>query len=293
MRILVAIDGSDGANAAVAWLGRLPLPAGQTIKVMTAVVPPLAVFDVDKANKVREELLARARRLVDDTAAQLRAHGVALGEVTEDDARDAIVAAAGDWRADLIVMGARGRRAAARFLLGSVSLSVARHAPCPVLACKGSPRDLRAVTVALDGSDHARLALDWTTTNLSLSAATKLRLLGVVEPQHYPSSAPAVLAPALGAALAAVDAERRAALEAELARLAQSIRARVLEVETVVEAGPPADVIVRDVERSGADMVALGARGLTGLKRLLLGSVSEAVLNHAPCSVLIVRAHKS
>ena len=47
MRILVAIDGSSDAKAAVAWLGRLPLPADHSVKVLTAVVPPIGLFDVD------------------------------------------------------------------------------------------------------------------------------------------------------------------------------------------------------------------------------------------------------
>ena len=49
-------------------------------------------------------------------------------------------------------------------------------------------------------------------------------------------------------------------------------------------------MIVRDIERSQTDLVVLGARGRGGIRRLLLGSVSEAVLTHASCSVLIVRA---
>jgi nucleotide-binding universal stress UspA family protein len=159
-----------------------------------------------------------------------------------------------------------------------------------VLVCKGPPRELRMVTVALDGSDYARHALDWLTTSLALSAATRLRLLGVVEPQHYPSTAPGFLAPTLRAAVAALEADRRAALEAELSASAQRIGTRGPAVETAVLSGVPADVIVQDIERGGTDLVVLGARGLAGLKRLLLGSVSEAVLTHAPSSVLVVRA---
>jgi nucleotide-binding universal stress UspA family protein len=290
VRIPVAIDGSNDAKAAVAWLGHLPLPAGQNVKVLTAVLPPIAFIDVDKAQEVRATLMAEARRLVTDTASELRLSGeFTRGEVVvEDDARQAIVTAAGEWHADLIAMGARGLGSVARFFLGSVSLAVARDAPCPVLVCKTPPRELRTVTVALDGSDHARRALGWLTSALALPPSTRLRLLGVAEPQHYPSSAPGILGPTLSAAVAAVEAERRAALEAELAAAAKSVR--LPAVETSVVSGAPADMIVRDIERSGTDVVVLGARGLGGVRRLLLGSVSEAVLTHAACSVLIVRA---
>jgi nucleotide-binding universal stress UspA family protein len=114
-------------------------------------------------------------------------------------------------------------------------------------------------------------------------------LLGVVEPQRYPASAPGILSGPLHAALAAVDAENRATLERALTAEAGRLRARVPAVETAVVTGMPADAIVRDIERCGTDLVVVGARGAGALARLLLGSVSEKVLRHAVCPVLIVR----
>jgi len=90
--------------------------------------------------------------------------------------------------------------------------------------------------------------------------------------------------------VATVETKRRAALEAELSAAAKRVGAREPAAEVVILSGAPADVIVRDIERSATDLVVMGARGLGPLKRLLLGSVSEAVLNHAGSSVLIVRA---
>jgi nucleotide-binding universal stress UspA family protein len=269
----------------VRWLERLPLPTDRVVRIVTAILSPIPFVDVDRAVDARDALLTDARRLVHDAAAEVRLGGdVAIGEVVvEDDPRVAIVAAAREWGADLVVMGARGLSSVARFFLGSVSRSVAREAPCPVLVCKGAPRQLRAVTVALDGSDHARRALDWATSVLTPSPELRLRLLGVVEPQRYPSRSGVALGPAL-------ERERRAALEAELSAAAGRLGARGLAVETAVLRGAPAEIIVRDVERSDTDLVIVGARGLGPLKRLLLGSVSEAVLTHAGSSVLTVRA---
>jgi nucleotide-binding universal stress UspA family protein len=290
VRILVATDGSDDARAAAAWLGRLPLPAAEHDVTVLTAIPPMTAFAIDE--KTRATVMAAARRLADDTAAGLRV-GVARGEVVEDDARDAIVAAARDRGADLIVLGARGLGAAARLFLGSVSLAVARHAPCPVLVCKGPPHEPLVVTVALDGSEHARRALEWVTGNLALSPRTQLRLLGVVEPVRYPASAPRSVEPMLAGAVAAAEAERHAALEAEFADLARGLRARLPAIETIVTKGSPADAIVHDVERSSTDLVVLGSRGAGRVRRLLLGSVSEAVLTHAACAVLIVRPRAS
>jgi nucleotide-binding universal stress UspA family protein len=291
VRILVAIDGSHDAKSAVAWLEHLPLPADLDVKVLTVVLPPLSV--VDAAQDIRAAATADARRHVDATSAGLRLGRSKSGEVAEGDAREVIVSVAREWGADLIAMGARGLGAVARFLLGSVSLGVTRHAPCPVLVCKGTPRALRPVTIALDGSDHARRALDWVTSILSLAPGVRVRLLGVAEPQHYPGSAPNIVAAPLRAAVAAIEAERRAALDTELAATAKPMSARFATVDTAVTTGMPADVIVQDVERNGTDLVVVGARGLGGFTRLLLGSVSEAVLTHATCPVLVVRPHES
>ena len=199
------------------------------------------------------------------------------------------MAAARGWGADLVVVGARGLGAISRFFLGSVSLAVARHAPCPVLVCKGSPRDVHAVTVALDGSEHARRALEWLTTSVSLSPGPRLRFLGVTRPQHYPASAPGILGTTLRATVAAVEAEERTALAGELAAAAKGLRARLPAIETEVVTGTPADVILRDIEHRGTDLLVVGARGAGAASRALLGSVSEAVLHQAVCPVLIVR----
>lgn len=285
MRILLATDGSSDAKAAVEWLRHLPLPGDREVMVITVVTPPLLPAIPDMVGELHGALIAEARRLADDTAAELICR-TAIGRVVEGDPREEIVAAARDWHADLVVLGARGLGAIKEFLLGSVSLWVARHAPCPVLVCKGTPREVRTVTIGVDGSAHARRALDWLTA-LPLAPATRVRLVGVAEPQHYPSSAPGILREALRTAVATVDAERRAALEAAVRDCARTLAGRAT-VEVV--SGAPADVLVQDAERHASDLVVVGARGAGAITRLLLGSVSESVLRHADCPVLVVRA---
>ena len=262
--------------------------------VMTVVVPPIAVLHPGNAEEIRAALIADARRLADDTASEfLVVGGVTIGRVVEGDPREEIIASARGWGADLIVMGARGLGSIARFFLGSVSLAVARHAPCPVLVCKGAPRTVQAVTVALDGSVHARRAVDWLAGILPPASDLRVRFLGVTESQHCPTGASGILGTTLRAAVAAVDNERRASLEAQLSAVANTLRARVPAIETAVVIGAPAEEIVRDIDRCNTDLVVLGARGVGTVTRLLLGSVSEAVLHHAGCPVLIVRPRAS
>jgi nucleotide-binding universal stress UspA family protein len=82
----------------------------------------------------------------------------------------------------------------------------------------------------------------------------------------------------------------RATIEAAHARLTEDLRAAGLQVETATLPGKPERVIVLDAERSGADLVVVGAGGQGGLTASLLGSVSRAVVDGAPCSVLVARS---
>jgi nucleotide-binding universal stress UspA family protein len=292
MRVLLATDGSNDAKAAVEWFQYLPLPPDRDVLVLTVVVPPLLPSLPDMSTEIRTALVADARRLADDTASELLTGRATTGRVVEGDPRAEIVAAAEDWRADLIVLGARGLGAIKEFLLGSVSLGVARHARCPVLVCKGTPRPLATVTVAIDGSSQAREALAWF-AELPFPPSLRARLVGALAPQHFPSIAPGIVQASLRTALTTEAAERQAALSAAFGAAAEALRGRTTTLESVMERGVPADVIVRDAAVSSSDMIVMGARGLGLIDRLLLGSVSESVLRHAPCPVLIVRPTRS
>jgi nucleotide-binding universal stress UspA family protein len=64
-----------------------------------------------------------------------------------------------------------------------------------------------------------------------------------------------------------------------------------LKISSKIIEGPPRQVIVDEAEKWGADLIVMGSRGLGAWNRLLLGSVSSAVVYHAKCSVEIVRTH--
>ena len=288
MRVLLATDGSDDATAAAEWLPHLPFPPDREVMVIAVVEPPSRRWPgtPDSGSGLREGLIADARRLADDTASRLLTGRTSTGRVVEGDPRDEIVTTARDWEADVVVLGTRGLGAARGLLLGSVSLGVARNAPCPVVVCKGLPRAVRTVTVALDGSEHARLALDWL-CRLPLASTLRLRLVGVAESAADLASA---VREGLAAAAAEIGATRLTALERELRSAAETVRARVSEVDVTLTTGAPADQIVDQADGHGSDLLVVGARGAGLASRLLLGSVSEAVLRQAGCPVVVVRS---
>lgn len=61
-----------------------------------------------------------------------------------------------------------------------------------------------------------------------------------------------------------------------------------VEIDTVVDTGDPADVILETAEDGGYDLIVVGNRGMTGVQRFLLGSVPSKISHHSPCDVLII-----
>jgi nucleotide-binding universal stress UspA family protein len=286
-RILVATDGSEDADRAIEWLADFPLPADVSIEVVNALQLPFPLDGV--AVLGWQEFVAESDRLVAGARTRLQKRwSTVTGRVLDGDPREAVIEAATKAGTDLIVLGARGLGAVASFLLGSVSLGITRHAPCPVLVCRGTPRPVRTVTIGVDGSPDALAAVEYF-SRLPLPSDLRVRLVGVVQTPRYPSSAPGFIGARLRAAMQDFENEARQQLTAALAPLAAALRPRARSIVTVTPSGSPAETILREARSNDSDLIVVGARGLGALERVALGSVSEAVLRHATCPVLIVR----
>lgn len=288
MRVLVATDGSDGARAAAAWLVRC-LPTGGLAVTVVSVAeapPPAAGGDTG-------QLGAAARSVAEQAAEHTRAALAARwpgadARVVQGDPRDELTRLARAERSDLLVVGARGVGAVRRLLLGSVSLAVARHAPCPVLVVKGRTATPGTVIAAVDGSAHALEAVRYL-ADLGLEGVARVIVLGVAEDVRWPRGSPVALSGQVRQAVRERRERRRSEVQQALERAAALLGERGLPVETTLADGRPAPRIAEAARARGAGLVVVGARGLGAVKRLVLGSVSEAVLADAPCPVLVVR----
>jgi nucleotide-binding universal stress UspA family protein len=281
MRIVIATDGSQTATQAVEWLARFPIPMDATIDVVSAIPWP------ESTTKAGRELWKQANAIVEDAHQRLTKRWKHVhGAVEDGDPRSVIADVAAARGADLVVVGARSLGPVASAVLGSVSLGVARHAPCPVLVCKGSVRPLRSVTIALDGSESAREALAYFSA-LPWPDDVTLRLVSVVEPLRYPAAD--LVSPPLIDLMKEYEDGRRAELERILDAASARLRPRLRNLSTTTLVGHAASSILGEAAKHSSDLVVVGARGLGTVKRLLLGSVSESVLRQAPCPVLIVR----
>jgi nucleotide-binding universal stress UspA family protein len=287
MRILVATDGSADASAAVGWLSHLSLTESPVMVLSVVTLPPSSI-DIPTVRSYYQTLLDYGEGVVKAARDVLvpSCPGVET-QVRPGDPREQIIAAAEAWKADLLVLGARGLAGLAEVMLGSVSMAVLRSAHCPVLVVKGKPRGLGRAVVAVDGSSDSRAAACFF-ASLPLRSPIAVRLLSVLE-------APSAIAPGMGfrpAMLAAPEAlfgERRTVLEGMLARLATDVRPVAQEVECSVVMGHPTTEIETAANEPDIGLVVVGARGLGTLRRWLLGSVSERVVHRAPCPVLVVR----
>lgn len=139
MKILIAIDGSDFSQAAVESVIARPWSAGTEIKVLHVVEPPsllmgreMAAYDPE-FEAVWKALREQAKDLVTKAAEKLRAAKLNVSTaLMEGDPKSSIIDAANEWPANLIVVGSHGRKGLDRFLMGSVSEAVVRHARCSV-----------------------------------------------------------------------------------------------------------------------------------------------------------------
>lgn len=191
-------------------------------------------------------------------------------------------------QADLVVVGSRGYGTIESMLLGSVSAEVVDHAPAPVLVARGS--GLARIVLGWDGSACAMRAAHLLRTWPAFSGA-HVRVVSVADVETpWWSGFPEAVAPEMVPMYAeAVDASRTH--YDDLARdMTAQLRDSGLAAEPDRRDGDAATEILAVASTARADLIVIGTRGRTGLARLLLGSVARNVLQHATCSVLIVRA---
>lgn len=315
MKILIAFDGSDCADAALDDLQRAGLPTDAEAIVLSVTevwLPPPAptvleiveeseqVFvpaDLKKVYVRNSKAMETAHAMAEKACVRLRSNFPGWQVHAESECGSPaweIINKADTWKPDLVVVGSHGRSALGRLILGSVSQKVLTESHASVRIARGrvevDDSPVRIV-VAVDGSPGAATAVRSVASRF-WPAGSEARIV-VVEDPLVPSAV-GRLVPPIAKMIEESNDEDSQWVQRTVKEAVENLRSTQLNVSSMIEYGDPKNVLVEQAEKWGADCIFVGSTGFSGLiSRFLLGSVSAAVAARAHCSVEVVRSKAS
>lgn len=280
-KILVAVDSSDSSKNAFRQACRIICEDKICITVITAIPLYEDQFEVlstkekvsKRLRKEGEKILSEIKKIADEEDVHIKQ------TIGEGSPCETIVDAAQEGEYDLIVMGRRGLRRMERALIGSVTARVIGYSPRDILVM---PRDAtigwKNIILPTDGSKYSNAASE-KAIDFAKSYGGELLIVSVVDvPPEFYAEAPQV-----------VDDKTKKAKEF-VADIKKKAEASGIKASTYVGEGKAHKVIIDFARDEKADIIVMGSHGKTGIKRLLMGSVTEGVIGHSSCPVLVVKA---
>jgi len=290
MRVLIAVDATAKCSEIVQEAASRPWPAGSVFFLLHVLDPYPFVRAPISLERAKDAAQARLRAVAQILCA---AGWKAEANVVLGRPRRTISQKAASWKADFVLVGSKEAGGLTRLLLGSTAQSVLRGAPCSVEIVRPSLRDGRVgeipgikILIATDGSTYSNAALR-SVASRPWPKGAKARVISIPEPfmplHEFPYFDSKEVEDLNTSALK--QANRCATAGAEMLSEAG--------LETTTGAPFPTDSIakeiVKEAEALQAQMVVVGSHGRRGFDRIAVGSVSEYVAFHAPCSVEVIR----
>lgn len=292
--VVVAVDGSPASDNAVRWAANTAMKRDIPLRLAASysmpqflyaegMVPPSEVFD--EMQRETLQTVDRAREIALEVAPDLRiGHAVAEGSPI-----DMLLEMSRDCT--MVVMGSRGLSGLSGMVLGSVSGAVVSHAYCPVVVVREDNAVTEAtkygpVVVGVDGSEVSRRATEVAFEEAAARGAELVALHTWVDTQ--------IQGPGAGYAVSedhwnAVQAEKDELLGTYLGELSEKYPDVV--VKKTITRDRPVRALASAAE--GAQLLVTGSHGRGGFKGMLLGSTSRALLQQAPCPMMVVRTQDS
>ena len=308
-RILLAVDGSEPAQHAVEEVARMVWPEGTVVRIISvAEFPDLSLpsglpyqmssyAGVDKAFEERAEqnLTEALSRFVEIA----RGETEVISKVLKGDPKTAILDEARTWRANLIAVGTHGYNAFERFWLGSVSRAIVAHADCSVLISRKHERTNSVspyrILVCVDGSEIGDVAVK-EVANHNWPPDSEIMVVSAVDLTSATSPNVWALPDNYFEEIEELQRQQaRKAVADAMEQLAASVKSRAerpsLRSEVII--GRIKQSLIEFAREHGVSLVVAGSHGRRGLDRFLMGSVSQGLAFHAPCSVLVVRRNEA
>lgn len=285
MKILAATDGSKHGKWAIEWLAEMPFAVEQVVRVLHVVdvasvrapfmIQPVVVGTERYVQSEVKRMETAAKSTKKESERLLSTLGLS-GTVTIDKGGVAATIMKHAQRGiGLLSIGSRGLDALDRFMLGSISNHAIHHAPCSVLVVKESPRPVRHVVLGIDGSAASDKAVKF--------------LMRYVDPIPDGPDREPVMVTVTHAVPYFKYPEVKEAGKTLVQRYGAKLSKSGFQVREALRLGKPADEILTVAKQDKADLIVTGAKGMGAIRRVLLGSVSTRVVQHAHCGVLVAR----
>lgn len=235
---------------------------------------PWVRVDLPKSTPLSNELTVwghqKGEEVISEALELFRSEGIAADHklIEHVDPAEAITKETETGNYDLVVVGHGGKEKQA-LRLGSVAKKVAHYAKIPVLLA-GKKTEVTKILVPTDGSENSEKALRYA-VQLAKKFEATMTLLHVQESHLFRMKPQA--SKEIGTRILSKTAEQ----------------AKGVQVDQKLEAGHPGDLIVETAKDQNYDLIVMGTKGLGAITRFLLGSVSDHVIHHADCAVLLTR----
>ncbi len=278
-KILVAIDGSESSKNALKQAIKLANDEKCWITVVSVVPPYEGELELVGVKNIRaairkpcEDALSEAEKIAETERRSIKT------VCEEGEVYERIVGIAEAENYGIIVMGRRSKSRFERSLIGSVTARVIGHSQRDVLIVpEGTAIGWKNILLTTDGSKYSEAAAE-KAIDFAKSYGGELKVISVVDvPSEYYAEAPK----------AVEDLIKKA--KGFVGNLKEKAEASNISTETFVGEGDAYKVITDLAKKEKADVIFMGSHGRTGIKRLLMGSVTEKVIGYALCPVLIIK----
>jgi nucleotide-binding universal stress UspA family protein len=195
--------------------------------------------------------------------------------------------------ADLIVMPTHGRTGLKHVFLGSTAERIVQHSSCPVLVTRGNSAQskngsrlrIKTILIPVDFSNCSREGLRYAIAFANEFGAKIILVHATYLGYIYSSEGTAIYD------IPGLQKAARKTAERKMRELVRSINFGAVKFETAFTDGSPAIDICAFAKDHDVDLIITSTHGFTGFTHVLIGSIAEQVVRHAPCSVLVVPSH--